>query len=66
MEKNNLKATIMGTRRDDPHGKFLDKISVTDGNYPSLLRINPILEWTHCQVWIFIREFNLPFCDLYK
>lgn len=37
----------MGTRRSDPHGKSLNPITITDNNYPSLLRINPILEWTY-------------------
>lgn len=37
----------MGTRRSDPHGKDLSKISITDKDYPSLLRINPILDWTY-------------------
>ena len=37
----------MGTRRYDPNGKTLNAITITDNNYPSLLRINQILEWTY-------------------
>ncbi|CAD8084755.1 unnamed protein product [Paramecium sonneborni] len=60
-----LQAVIMGTRRSDPHGKNLNLISITDNNYPSLLRINPILEWNYSQIWEFIRTFNIPYCSLY-
>ncbi|CAK80950.1 unnamed protein product (macronuclear) [Paramecium tetraurelia] len=60
-----LQAVIMGTRRSDPHGKTLNLISITDNNYPSLLRINPILEWNYSQIWEFIRTFNIPYCSLY-
>lgn len=37
----------MGTRRDDPHGYNLDKITPTDKDYPPLLRVNPIIDWSY-------------------
>lgn len=56
----------MGTRRCDPHGKDLEMVSITDSHYPAMLRINPILEWKYNEVWEFIREYKIPYCDLYN
>jgi phosphoadenosine phosphosulfate reductase len=27
--------------------------------------VNPIIDWTTTDVWTYIREFNLPYCELY-
>lgn len=61
-----LQAVIMGTRRCDPHGKDLEMVATTDSHYPAMLRINPILDWKYNEVWEFIREYEIPYCDLYN
>lgn len=61
-----LQAVIMGTRRTDPSGKKLDRIAITDNGYPPLLRVLPILDWSVEQVWSFIRNFDIPYCELYN
>ena len=27
--------------------------------------VNPIIDWTDAEVWEFIREYNIPYCELY-
>ena len=27
--------------------------------------VNPIIDWTTDEVWEFIREYNVPYCELY-
>jgi FAD synthetase len=60
-----IKAMFMGTRRDDPHGKHLTGFSPTDSSWPSLMRVNPILEFQYHDIWALIKTFNLPYCKLY-
>lgn len=60
-----IKAVFMGQRRVDPGGKSLEFSSLSDPGWPPFLRINPILEWTYHQVWLFLKTFHLPYCSLY-
>ena len=68
--KNNvpdMKAILMGTRGDDPHGKWVQDFSRTDVDkgWPDFMRVNPILTWSYVDVWNFIRRLQLPYCILY-
>lgn len=27
--------------------------------------LNPIIDWADAEVWEFIKEYNIPYCDLY-
>ena len=68
--KNNvpdMKAILMGTRGDDPHGKWVKDFSRTDVDkgWPDFMRVNPILTWSYVDVWNFIRRLQLPYCILY-
>ena len=27
--------------------------------------LNPIIDWTDAEVWEFIKEYNVPYCELY-
>ncbi|XP_012537045.2 FAD synthase isoform X1 [Monomorium pharaonis] len=64
-EKPNLKATLMGTRKDDPGSENLQAFTPTDSNWPQLMRVNPILHWSYNQVWTFLLKHNIPYCSLY-
>jgi len=66
-EQSNIKAILMGTRVDDPHGKYVTDFSLTDTDkgWPEFMRVNPILNWTYGDVWYFIRQLQLPYCILY-
>ena len=48
------RAFVMGTRRDDPHGKDLDAFSPSSPSWPPFMRVNPILDWKYDDVWAFI------------
>lgn len=63
----NIEAIFIGTRNDDlKPGFHLDTFAPTDKDWPKFMRINPILNWSYTQVWDFIRELDVPYCDLYN
>ncbi|XP_066963477.1 FAD synthase-like [Macrobrachium rosenbergii] len=60
-----LKAMVMGTRRTDPFADNLEYFAPTDKDWPSMMRVNPIINWEYNHVWDFIRGLYLPYCTLY-
>ena len=46
-DRPKIKATLMGTRKGDPNSQYLDYFSPTDGNWPSLMRVNPLINWEY-------------------
>lgn len=63
----NINAIFIGTRNDDlkPNVR-MGTFERTDKDWPEYMRINPILNWSYNQVWDFIRELHIPYCDLYN
>ncbi|EDO43465.1 predicted protein [Nematostella vectensis] len=61
----NIKAILMGTRRHDPFTEKLHTFSWTDQGWPEYLRINPILDWNHQDVWSILLHCKVPYCTLY-
>lgn len=61
----NIKAILMGTRSTDPYSSHLEPFTPCDPGWPPLVRVLPILDWKYSQVWTFLKEFNVPYCDLY-
>ncbi|KAJ7291295.1 hypothetical protein C8J57DRAFT_1272170 [Mycena rebaudengoi] len=49
-----ITAILIGTRRSDPHG-----------GWPCFERVNPIINWDYANVWTFLRQLQVPYCDLY-
>ena len=43
----------------------LEFFSPTDGDWPSMMRVNAIINWNYSHVWDFIRGLYLPYCSLY-
>ena len=60
-----IKIIFIGTRSTDPNGKNLELISITDHDWPSILRVHPILNWPYDFIWKFLLKFNIPYCSLY-
>ena len=60
-----IKAILLGTRRHDPFSDALRTFSPADPDSPHYMRVNPILDWHHADVWSFIRECDVPYCNLY-
>ena len=46
-DRPKIKATLMGTRKGDPNSQYLSYFSPTDGNWPSLMRVNPLINWEY-------------------
>jgi FAD synthetase len=62
-----IEAIFIGTRRDDfKTATDMSPFAPTDRGWPQFMRINPILNWSYAQVWDFIRELQVPYCDLYN
>ncbi|KAK7070574.1 FAD1 flavin adenine dinucleotide synthetase [Halocaridina rubra] len=64
-KRPSIKAMVMGTRNTDPYSATLEFFSPTDDDWPSMMRVNAILNWDYDHVWDFIRGLYLPYCSLY-
>ncbi|KAG7822274.1 hypothetical protein KL920_001142 [Ogataea angusta] len=60
-----IKAIAVGIRRIDPYGENLAYVQHTDHGWPAFYRINPVLDWTYCEIWYFIKATNIEYCSLY-
>ncbi|KAL1670265.1 hypothetical protein GGF50DRAFT_42771 [Schizophyllum commune] len=60
-----ISAILIGTRRSDPHGARLSFRNPTDPGWPDFERINPIINWSYKDVWVFLRRLDVPYCCLY-
>ncbi|XP_008558280.1 uncharacterized protein LOC103578846 isoform X2 [Microplitis demolitor] len=64
-ENKQLKATLMGIRKDDPGSESLEPFKTTDEGWPKIMRVSPILDWSYSQIWEFILKHKVPYCSLY-
>ncbi|KAK5107888.1 hypothetical protein LTR62_000598 [Meristemomyces frigidus] len=62
---NTIKAIFVGTRRTDPHGAKLKHFDPTDRGWPAFMRIHPVIDWHYAEVWTFLREVGVEYCELY-
>jgi len=64
-EEGRPKACFLGTRKGDPSAYKQGLFSPTDGDWPKMMRVNPILNWDYHMIWRFIRGLSLPYPSLY-
>ncbi|KAK9882595.1 hypothetical protein WA026_022223 [Henosepilachna vigintioctopunctata] len=64
-EHSNLKACLMGTRRTDPFSKNLGDFQMTDPDYPEVMRVSPLLNWSYFQIWNYLLYYKISYCTLY-
>lgn len=38
---------------------------MSDKGWPTLLRVNPLLDWTCRDIWDYIIHYKVPYCILY-
>lgn len=60
-----LKSCLMGTRRTDPYCENLSFMQSTDPDWPQIMRVSPLLNWSYHQIWSYIMQENVPYCLLY-
>ncbi|CCG81210.1 putative FAD synthetase [Taphrina deformans PYCC 5710] len=60
-----IRAILVGTRRNDPHGAHLSFFDETDQGWPKFMRVHPIINWKYAEIWDFLRALKVPYCDLY-
>ena len=58
-------AFILGTRHGDPNCGDQQHFEPSSEWMPPFMRVNPILDWSYGDVWLFLRHFHLPYCSLY-
>ena len=59
-----LDAWITGLRREQSVTRTaVHKVEWDEGN--ALVKVNPLVEWTHDDVWTYIREHNVPYNALH-
>ena len=61
----NIKAVILGTRSTDPGNENVGNFAPSDGDWPTMMRVNPIIHWKYSDVWTFIRGLTIPYPTLY-
>jgi len=62
----NVDTVILGCRRTDPYCSELKEYQMTDSSWPSIMRFNPLLDWSYKEVWNYIDLHQLPVCKLYE
>ncbi|XP_016985556.1 probable FAD synthase isoform X2 [Drosophila rhopaloa] len=60
-----IKAVFVGSRNTDPYCQHLAPMQPTDNDWPPMMRLNPLLEWSYHDVWHYIHMNSVPYCSLY-
>ncbi len=63
--ETSVRAILLGTRRGDPNAPGQETFCPSSKGWPAFMRVNPILEWSYHDVWLFLRCASLPYCSLY-
>ncbi|XP_017133390.1 FAD synthase isoform X1 [Drosophila elegans] len=60
-----IKAVFVGSRNTDPYCQHLAPMQPTDNDWPPMMRLNPLLEWSYHDIWHYIHMHSVPYCSLY-
>jgi phosphoadenosine phosphosulfate reductase len=61
-----LGAWMTGLRREQaPMRAALAKVDI-DSDHGGIFKINPLADWSHQQIWNYVREHNVPINRLHK
>ena len=60
-----LRAWITGLRREQAVTRADVRTVEVDKDHGGIVKINPLVDWSHKQVWDYIRENNLPYNKLH-
>ena len=66
INEEKVKAIIMGNRRTDPYSQTLEPLCPSSPGWPEFMRVHPILDWSYMEVWSFLINYSLDYCDLYN
>jgi len=64
-EDPSIQATVLGVRDGDPGSSYISTFSPTDGDWPKMMRVHPVLPWQYADVWTFIQGLSIPYPVLY-
>jgi len=64
MEECGFEALLTGLRRDEHPGRA-KRQWLEPRESPAHLQCNPLLEWTEMDIWSYIMDQGLPYCELY-
>jgi FAD synthetase len=60
-----VQAIVIGTRRTDPFAQHLEPFASTDDDWPQVMRVHPILDWDYAEIWRYLLQLKVPYCNLY-
>ncbi|KAH8415385.1 hypothetical protein KR222_006567, partial [Zaprionus bogoriensis] len=61
-----IKAVFVGSRSTDPYCEHLQRMQRTDKDWPDIMRLNPLLDWSYHDIWHYIHIYDVPYCKLYR
>lgn len=65
VDQHAVRAIFMGQRSVDPFAAP-DVFAPTSAGWPDVMRVNPLLDWTYNDIWLFTRIERVPICALYR
>lgn len=65
INKHKVSHVFTGIRLSDPYGPKTSLVQKTDSDWPQVVLVNPLLNWSSTDIWKYIFDNNLPYCELY-
>ena len=65
VEQYQITHAFTGIRLSDPYGPKTSLLQKTDPDWPQIMLINPLINWTYHDIWLYIFDDDLEYCKLY-